>query len=112
YLLITLGIALLLLTVFEHIQNRFTNIVVVFGRVPFFYYILHLYLLHSASVIVQAILLPGGAPKQRLPGGAVEGFSLPGVYAVWLLAVLILYFPCRWYMMYKMTHKQWWLSYL
>ncbi|RYE14338.1 MAG: DUF1624 domain-containing protein [Sphingobacteriales bacterium] len=112
YLLLTLGAAMLLLAAFEYVQNRFTNIVVVFGRVPFFYYLLHLYLLHGASVIAQAIILGGPASQKQLPGGAIEGASLPGMYAIWLLVVFILYFPCRWYMKYKMTHKQWWLSYL
>jgi uncharacterized membrane protein len=114
YLLITLGISMLVLASLEHVQNRFTNIMLVFGRVPLFYYLLHLYLLHGASVIVQAILLPKGAPQnqQGLPGPAVEGASLLGVYGIWLLAVFILYFPCRWYMKYKATHKHWWLSYL
>ncbi len=40
------------------------------------------------------------------------GFSLAGVYAVWLLLVKVLYFPCRWFSNYKKKHGQWWLSYL
>ena len=113
YVLLTLGVALVALAALEHVKNRFTDIMLVFGRVPFFYYLLHLYLLHGAAVIVQAILAPEGAAKpNNLPGPAAEGIPLPGVYAIWLLAIFILYFPCRWYMKYKMTHKQWWLSYL
>lgn len=114
YLLITLGISLCALATLEHVQNRFTNIMLVFGRVPLFYYLLHLYLLHGASQIAQAFLLPKGPPKgaESLPGPAVGGASLLGVYGIWLLAVFILYFPCRWYMQYKARHKHWWLSYL
>jgi hypothetical protein len=40
------------------------------------------------------------------------GLPLGGVYAVWLLLITCLYFPCRWFGQYKKTHKQWWLSYL
>ncbi|RYZ96806.1 MAG: DUF1624 domain-containing protein [Sphingobacteriaceae bacterium] len=112
YLLITLGTLIVLLAVFEHVQNRFTNIVLVFGRIPLFYYVLHLYVLHSASVITQAILLPAGQAIETTPWESRQGFSLPVVYAIWLLLIFALYFPCRWYMKYKMTHKHWWLSYL
>ena len=102
YLLITLGPGMILLAFLENTSNRLTNIFVVFGRVPLFYYILHLYLLHSMSII--AGLISGKGDK--------FGVSLPYVYLLWLFAVTVLYFPCKWFMKYKKEHKQWWLSYL
>jgi uncharacterized membrane protein len=102
YLLITLGPGLLFLAWIEGKSNRFTNIFVVYGRVPLFYYILHLYLLNLLAHIIGAIL--------QLPKGT--GLSLGWVYVIWLSAAFILYFPCRWFMNYKRSHKQWWLSYL
>ncbi|MEO8884452.1 MAG: heparan-alpha-glucosaminide N-acetyltransferase domain-containing protein [Mucilaginibacter sp.] len=102
YLLITLGPGMLLLAILENTQNTLTNIFVVYGRVPLFYYILHLYLLRLLSIIAGSISGLG----DKLSVG------LPYVYLVWLFAVSLLYFPCRWYMKYKKDHKQWWLSYL
>lgn len=102
YLLITLGPGMLFLALFDNANNRLTGILVVFGRVPLFYYILHLYLLKLMAGIGYLIVKP------------VNGFtaSLPVVYLLWLTAVFILYFPSRWFMQYKRTHKQWWLGYL
>lgn len=102
YVLITLGPVMLLLAAFEHVHNRLSDIFLVYGRVPLFYYILHLYLLRLLMFATFII-----ADKHK-----GYSFSLWVVYAVWLLAVFILYFPCRWFMKYKQTHKQWWLSYL
>ncbi len=103
YLLITLGPVIILLSFLEDIQNQATDVLVLFGRVALFYYILHLYLIHGLALLVAAIT------------GAADGlllFTLPVVYLLWALIVFILYFPCRWFMQYKRTHKQWWLSYI
>lgn len=102
YLLITLGPAILLLSVLEKVQNKITGIFVVYGRVPLFYYILHIYLLHFMAMLVFAIT----------QNSSTYSFPLPVVYAVWISGVFILYFPCRWYMNYKRTHKYWWLGYI
>lgn len=107
YLLITLGVCNLLLAAFEYAENGFTKIIIVFGRVPMFYYILHLYLLRLMAFIAYLVVTSNGSGA-KAQGGAPLYF----VYLMWLLAIIILYFPCRWYMRYKMTHKQWWLSYL
>jgi uncharacterized membrane protein len=103
YLLITLGPVILALAFLEGIGNRVSNFFMIYGRVPLFYYILHIYLIRSLAAITGLV-----CKKQHIE----FGFGLPVVYAVWILAVFILYFPCRWFMKYKMTHKQWWLSYL
>jgi uncharacterized membrane protein len=102
YLLITLGPVMLMLAALENVHSRVTSIFLVYGRVPLFYYILHLYLARLLCFLTFVIM------------GKKHGYSFPlgTVYIVWLLVVLILYFPCRWFMKYKQTHKQWWLSYL
>jgi len=105
------------LSLTENIKNKFTFILVIYGNVPFFYYLCHWYLMRTFSVAT--FFLQGYKtsqiidPKQPilfLPNDM--GFNLFGVYMVWLLVIFILYFPCRWYSNYKRTHQQWWLSYL
>jgi len=102
YLLITLGPVMLMLAALENVHNRITSIFLVYGRVPLFYYILHLYLARLLCFLTFVVM------------GKKHGYSFPldTVYIIWLLVVFILYFPCRWFMKYKQTHKQWWLSYL
>ncbi len=94
------------------------RILVVYGRVPMFYYILHLYLLHIIAIVVAlafhqpAAWLWHGA-NFLLPTPAGYGHDLPFIYAMWILAVAILYLPCRWFMEFKRRHRDWnWLSYL
>jgi len=120
YLCMTIGPALLLLAFMEKIKNGFTNVMVVFGRTAFFYYILHLYLIHLLAAIVffvkghtlqQAIDSMQNLPFMfTVPG---EGFGLAVTYGVWLAVVIALYPLCKWYDKYKTSHKEkWWLSYL
>jgi uncharacterized membrane protein len=111
YLLMTLGISILALAAFEHTNNKLSNIFIVFGRVPLFYYVLHIYLAHFSQIAFA--LLSGISIKQIATGSLSNfGFGLPGVYLVWLIIVTILYFPCRWFMKVKQRRKDWWLSYL
>lgn len=117
YLSVTIGTALVVLSVTERIKSRFTDIIVIYGNVPFFYYLCHWYLIRLLTVI---LFFAWGYhtnqiinPKQPIlfqPEGF--GVSLLGVYGIWLLVIFILYFPCRWFSNYKKTHDQWWLSYL
>lgn len=109
YLLITLGPGMLFLAFIEGRGNKLTEILTVYGRVPLFYYILHLYLIHVSAIVLGHFVK---LPSSLLPGPGPGGLSLGWVYVVWFCIVTILYFPCRWFMNYKRTHKQWWLSYL
>jgi uncharacterized membrane protein len=117
YLCMTLGPAMVMLALLENIQNRFTAIMSIYGRVPMLYYIAHLYLIHLIGVIIfyaagftsKDIITPGSPFFFRPPG---LGFTLPGVYTIWVIVVLALYPLCKWYDLYKSTHKKWWLSYL
>jgi len=117
YLCMTLGPAMLLLAFLEKIQNRFTAIVSIYGRVPLVYYIAHLYLIHLIGLIIFYVsgyeskdIITAGSPFYFRPPGL--GFPLPGVYTIWVIAVLVLFPLCRWYDRYKSTHRNWWLSYL
>jgi uncharacterized membrane protein len=114
YLLMTIGVAMLMLAGFEQVYTKISRILIVYGRVPFFYYILHIYLIHLSQVIVAVSM---GFTKEDLihafqgsPGN--WGFNLFIVYLVWITVVAMLYLPCRWFMKTKERRKDWWLSYL
>jgi len=117
YTLMTIGPSLLILAGLERYRNRVTEFFNQFGRVPMFYYIVHLYLLHLLSVglfFAQGFgtkdIIQQGTPFFFLPPGF--GVGLAGVYGFWALSILLLYPMCRWYNRYKQTHQFWWLSYL
>lgn len=120
YLCATIGPAMLLLAWTESLRNWFTNVILVFGRTAFFYYILHLYLIHSIATVLffarghtmeEAIQMANQAPFLFVVTG--EGYGLAGVYVFWILVVVLLYPICKWYDRYKTEHKEkWWLSYL
>lgn len=115
YLCMTLGPALLLLYWFENSRGMWTRIVSVYGRVPFFYYILHFYLLHFILVIVFFATNHSGSEIATGPfffRPIDFGYGLPVVYLIWMSVVALLYFPSRWFNKYKQEHSQWWLRYL
>ncbi len=119
YLLMTLGASLLFLANTEKLKGKLVNFFCTFGRVPFFYYILHLYLIHIAAMVYaqlmgfgwQKLILPTWIGFQ--PNMKGYGVGLLGVYIVWIVIVLLLYPLCKRFDMYKQSNKQkWWLSYL
>jgi uncharacterized membrane protein len=115
YLMMTLGPALLLLAAFETARGRIARIITTYGRVPFLYYVAHLYLIHTFAIVLalltsgNAAWLFGGFPFGK-PAG--YGLSLAGIYAVWLLVVVTLYPLCAWFAALKQRRREWWLSYL
>jgi hypothetical protein len=119
YLLITMGAMLLFLANSEHLKGRIVSIFTTFGRVPFFYYIIHLYIIHVLAAIF-ANLSGFGWLLLVLPDWILElktlkgyGFSLAVVYAVWISVIIITYPLCKWYDRYKTAHPdKWWLSYI
>jgi len=119
YTLMTIGPMLVLLAWAEKWKSSAVTWLGTFGRVPFFYYILHIYFIHALAV-VWAYATGYGWAMANLPTwvGSVEalrGFGVPlaGVYAVWIGVIIALYPLCRWFDGYKKTHRQhWWLSYL
>ena len=119
YLLVAIGPGFLFLYITENIQNKITDFFLVFGRVPFFYYVLHVFFIHVAAII--AILISGGNWKDMIldfsafSSGKMAnyGYSMVVVYLVWIGVVLLLYPLCKKYMEYKANNKaKWWLSYL
>ena len=119
YLLITLGPAFLFLYAFENIKNKLSDFFLVFGRVPFFYYFLHVFVIHVVAII--GIIIFGGNWHNMILTAesfinknlSTYGYSLFVVYLVWISVVLLLYPFCKKYMIYKANNKdKWWLSYL
>ena len=117
FLCITIGGGLIALALLERVQGKLADFFRVFGRVPMFYYILHLYLIHLIGVAVffgegfsvDQIVTPNN-PFLFRP--SEFGFGLLGVYIVWLIVIVTLYPLCKKYDRYKSTHRNWWLSYL
>lgn len=123
FLLMTLGPALLLLAWLDKHPLRAANPIIIYGRVPFFYFVLHFYLIHcllalmawlryghaAFSFIFNPIPSMGG-PQQLFPTNF--GYRLWVVYVVWVVVVALLYPVCRWFVGVKARRKDWWLSYL
>jgi len=112
YLAMTLGPAMIFLAFTENIAGWFSNIIKVFGRVPMFYYLCHLYLIHIGAML---LFFAQGFKPSDFDNGPPPGYgvNLGLTYLVWLVIVILLYFPCRWYDKYKSAHKEnKWLSYL
>ena len=115
YALITLGPAVIFLAFAEKPLNKFTKFISVYGRVPMFYYLLHIYFIHFLAMIASELTGFGwkAMVSDIFPEVRGYGFSLPVVYLVWVAVVLSLFPLCKWYDKYKMAHKEkWWLSYL
>jgi len=121
YILLTIGPALIFLSVAERPLTAVTRPLALVGRVPMFYYLVHIYFLHALAVVAAAV---SGFPPAAMvnltnwvtanPQLKGYGFGLDIVYAVWIGTVIVLYPLCRWFDRYKRSHaaQQKWLSYL
>lgn len=114
FLLMTLGPTILLMAFVERSRSAFAKAIMVFGRVPFFYYLLHIPLIHISALVVMMIneghLVTewyDTAPYAWIPED--HRWSLGLLYLVFIIDVIILYFSCRWYEKYKFSHpeKKW-----
>lgn len=119
YLLMTLGPAFLFLAYAERPLNGFTKKVLVFGRVPLFFYIIHIYFIHLLAVVGAQICgykwtdMIISTWVTLSPGLKGYGFSLGIVYLIWIGVLVVMYPLCKWYDRYKSNHKEKkWLSYL
>lgn len=120
FLAMTLGPTLLLLAVFDRLQEPglLARPLLILGRVPLLYYIVHMMVIHGMAVLFsylrygQAPWLfgTGWADPSQLPRG--YGYELPVVYLVWLAVVVLVYPLCYWFAGLKRRHRWWWLSYL
>jgi uncharacterized membrane protein len=119
YLLVTLGPSLIVLGLLDGAQAKrgLSHVLLVFGRVPLFFYVGHLFVIHTLAILVSL------AFHQPIWQGTViadfaqrplgYGHGLPFIYTIWILVVAILYLPCRWFMDLRSRHRDWaWLSYL
>jgi uncharacterized membrane protein len=120
YVLMTLGLSILFLAFAENLNNKASKAVSIYGRVPMFYYVLHIFLVHLLAMAAAGLFTDYGWSVWILkqPLWFAEdlkgyGFSLGVVYLVWAVVVIGLYPLCKRYDKYKTSHKEkWWLSYL
>src|SRR5262245_14877385 len=114
YVLMTLGPALVALHAFRRARGPLAGALVTFGRVPFLFYVAHLYLVHAVAVaagvwqgypVTSMLVYHGYTPTGY-------GFGLPVIYLVWVAVVLALYPMCRRYAELKGRSRAWWLSYV
>lgn len=119
FLLMTLGPTIALIPILEKARGTLARWITVFGRVPFFFYVLHIPLIHALALVVSQVRLGSVSPWlfTNHPMGnppAPDGYtwSLPLLYLVWAIALGILYFPCRSFAQLKARRHDWWLSYL
>ena len=119
FLLMTLGPTIALMPLVERARGAVARWVTVFGRVPFFYYVLHIPLIHALALGVSAVRLgsvspwlftnhPMGNPEP--PAGYT--WTLWQLYLVWAVALVILTFVCRWFAGVKARRTEWWLKYI
>ncbi len=116
YLLLTLGVAALLLPLLARLHGRLADALAIFGRTPLFFYVLHLYLGLGAALALASIrgyslseiarFMKSGPPPDF-------GAGLAGAYVAWVAMVAMLYPLCRWFADLKDRRRDWWwLSYL
>jgi uncharacterized membrane protein len=114
YLLMTLGPSIALLAWMERWTGAAVGFLAAFGRVPFFFYVVHIYVIHTATVAAGWLQ---GFPVSAMLDFVLFlpkefGFSLPVVYLLWAALVLGMYPICRWFASVKANHRHPLLSYL
>lgn len=118
YCLLMLGIMFTILFIVEGFNNKLTEILMVYGKVPMFYYLMHWYIIHPVMFLI--LFIEGFHRKDLFPtansfGRPVQpnGVSLLYIYLIWMIVVIFLYPFCKWYGKYKSAHPEnKWLSYL
>ena len=119
FLLMTLGPTILLMPLFDRARGKIGEIVATFGRVPMFYYLLHIPAIHLAAVIISVIRqgnvdpwLFTNHPMMNPPPPDGYMWSLGLLYAVFIIVVAFLYWPARWYARRKATNPAPWMRYI
>jgi len=104
------GIALLILFISGKTENRFTRILSVYGSVPLFYFVIHLFIIHGLMLVMLFLqgfgtgdLVFGAFSNGRPKSGG--GVDLLTVYIIWISVVALLYPVCKWYRKYKSEHR-------
>ena len=119
FLLMTLGPAIALIPLLEQARGRVAHVLETFGRVPLFFYVLHIPLIHLAAIVVSLLRTGSVTPwlfanHPMLPPDPPAGYtwSLPLLYLVTTVVVAMLYVPCRWYAALKARRREAWLQLL
>ena len=116
YLLMTLGPAIAILPALEKMRGWPAKFFIAFGRVPLFYYILHIYIIHALAIVVAFFTVHDVRfLLSNNPPGSWEtpfGFGLGIVYIIWFIVVMSLYPACCWFADVKQRRRDVWLSYL
>jgi uncharacterized membrane protein len=119
FLLMTLGPTILLMPLFERARGKIGEIVATFGRVPMFYYLLHIPTIHFAAVIVSLVRegrvnpwLFANHPMMNPPPPEGYMWRLSLLYAVFIVVIAVLYWPSRWYARRKATQPSPWMRYI
>lgn len=120
FTLVTLGVVFTLWPLLARLRGPLGSVLTTFGAVPFFFYVLHVYLIHALAIAANAAM--GRDPSvlfnyminvflqpEKFAG---LGFSLPWVYVAWAAVLVLLYPLCRYWQRLKQRRRDWWLSYL
>jgi uncharacterized membrane protein len=117
FLSMTLGPMIALHPLAERARGPFGRMLALFGRVPMFFYLLHIPLIHLTALVVNYVTTGStgagsyaGAPFVSMP--EAERWSLPLLYLAWLVDVVLLYVACRWFAALKARRRETWLSYV
>jgi hypothetical protein len=110
--MMTIGPALLLLAAFDNLRGRWARWLITYGRVPFFFYVTHLYLIHGLALAFALAMNPAHSSRPLSPEIPAVVLSLANVYFVWLFVLILLYPLCRWFAELKQRRTEWWWSYL
>jgi uncharacterized membrane protein len=116
YLLMTLGPAIMALALFDRRVVPCGRPILVFGRVPLFFYLIHFLLIHGLAVALDCVLFGASPIANHICGDfdpeEPHGVDLPYVYLAWIVVVLAMYPLCYWFANVKKRHRWTWLSYL
>jgi uncharacterized membrane protein len=119
FLLMTLGPMLIALPLLENARGRVARWLAVFGQVPFFYYVLHIPIIHLVAVLISLVRTPQStwwlfSNHPAIPPPVPDGYiwPLPMLYLVTAVVVVTLYFPCRWFAKVKSESRSRWISLL
>lgn len=120
FVLVTLGVVFVLWPLLARLRGPFARFLGIFGAVPFFFYVLHIYLVHALAMVANAAT--GRDPSLLFnffvnnftgaPGVERLGFLLPWTYAAWGVVLALLYPLCAFWAALKRRRRDWWLSYL
>lgn len=112
-----IGISMILMNLFDRDLGRWANPLREIGQVPFFFYVLHIPLLHVGAILLALYSFGDaswlyGAPVAHSPQSLSYGYELLPTFAGWIVVILVLYYPSKWFANLKKRRKDWWLSYL